>query len=133
MTLIVLGCFSNAFAQVRYEVTDLGSLHDWNLGCAMSLNDRGWTEIMAGELDPLSNSTTAPSPSSLTSGPKLVDSSDHAYFRNFRAMHSRDTLREGATPGVVRNKDVVQDNTGHTHIDMNACGGQPASSPSSGS
>jgi probable HAF family extracellular repeat protein len=66
---IVLGCCSNAFAQVRYEVTDLGTLHDRNLACAMSLNDRGWTEIMNGELDPLSNSTAAP----LVSGRALID------------------------------------------------------------
>jgi hypothetical protein len=33
-------------------------------------------------------------------------------------MHSSDTLREGARPGVVRNKDVVQDNMGHANIDV---------------
>jgi len=66
---IVLGCSSDAFAQVRYQVTDLGGLNDWNLACAMSLNNKGWTEIMAGELDPLSNSTTAP----LVKGRAVVD------------------------------------------------------------
>ncbi len=66
---IVLGCSSDAFAQVKYHVTDLGTLHDRNLACAMSLNDRGWTEIMNGELDPLSNSTTA----RLVSGRALID------------------------------------------------------------
>jgi probable HAF family extracellular repeat protein len=52
VTTVVLGCLSNAVAQTSYEVTDLGSLHNWNLGCAMSLNNQGWTEIMAGVLDP---------------------------------------------------------------------------------
>jgi probable HAF family extracellular repeat protein len=51
---MVLVCFSDAVAQVSYRVTDLGDLGDGNLGCAMGLNDRGWTEIMYGtEIDPL--------------------------------------------------------------------------------
>ena len=66
---IVLGCFSDAFAQASYQVTDLGSLHDWNLGCAMSLNNYGWTEIMAGVLDPLSDSLSA----KLVKGRAVVD------------------------------------------------------------
>jgi hypothetical protein len=49
---IVLGCFSDAFAQTSYRVTDLGVLPNRNLGCAMGLNDRGWTEIMEGTLAP---------------------------------------------------------------------------------
>ncbi len=54
VTTIVLGCFSNAAAQASYKVTDLGAEGKDNLGCAMSLNNRGWTEIMAGtEIDPL--------------------------------------------------------------------------------
>ncbi len=51
VTTIVLACFSNAVAQASYRVTDLGSEGKDNLGCAMSLNDRGWTEIMAGNVE----------------------------------------------------------------------------------
>lgn len=51
---MVLACFSDAVAQVSYTVTDLGDLGNGNLGCAMGVNDRGWTEIMYGtEIDPL--------------------------------------------------------------------------------
>jgi len=49
---MVLACFSNAVAQASYKVTDLGAEGNDNLGCAMSLNNQGWTEIMAGVLDP---------------------------------------------------------------------------------
>jgi probable HAF family extracellular repeat protein len=49
---IVLVCFSDAVAQVSYRVTDLGAEGKDNLGCAMSVNDQGWTEIMAGNLPP---------------------------------------------------------------------------------
>jgi probable HAF family extracellular repeat protein len=52
VTTILLACFSGAAAQASYKVTDLGRLHNWNLGCAMGLNDRGWTEIMEGNLPP---------------------------------------------------------------------------------
>jgi probable HAF family extracellular repeat protein len=52
VTTIVLACFSNAVGQVSYRVTDLGSEGKDNLGCAMSVNDEGWTEIMAGSLPP---------------------------------------------------------------------------------
>jgi probable HAF family extracellular repeat protein len=52
VTTIVLACFGNAFAQTSYRVTDLGSLGNDNLGCAMSVNNEGWTEIMAGNLPP---------------------------------------------------------------------------------
>jgi probable HAF family extracellular repeat protein len=52
VTTMVLACFSNGFAQASYKVTDLGVLHNRNLGCAMGLNDRGWTEIMEGTLAP---------------------------------------------------------------------------------
>jgi probable HAF family extracellular repeat protein len=51
VTTIVLACFSNAAAQASYRVTDLGSEGNDNLGCAMSLNDEGWTEIMAGNVE----------------------------------------------------------------------------------
>jgi probable HAF family extracellular repeat protein len=50
VTTIVLACFSNAVAQASYKVTDLGSEGTDNLGCAMSVNKEGWTEIMAGNL-----------------------------------------------------------------------------------
>jgi probable HAF family extracellular repeat protein len=51
---IVLAFFSNAVAQVSYKVTDLGDMNGGNLGCAMGVNDRGWTEVMYGtEIDPL--------------------------------------------------------------------------------
>ena len=52
VTTIVLACFSNAVAQASYRVTDLGTEGNDNLGCAMSVNNQGWTEIMAGNLPP---------------------------------------------------------------------------------
>jgi hypothetical protein len=51
VTTIILACFSNAAAQTSYKVTDLGTEGNDNLGCAMSLNDQGWTEIMAGNVE----------------------------------------------------------------------------------
>ena len=56
---IVLGCFSDAVAQTSYQVTDLGTLPNDNLSCAMALNNQGWTFIMDGVLDPVSNSLAA--------------------------------------------------------------------------
>jgi probable HAF family extracellular repeat protein len=50
VTTMVLACFSNAVAQASYRITDLGTEGSDNLACAMSLNDQGWTEIMAGNL-----------------------------------------------------------------------------------
>jgi len=50
--MMVVGCFSNAAAQQSYKVTDLGSEDNDILGCAMSLNDFGWTEVMAQVLPP---------------------------------------------------------------------------------
>jgi len=47
---MVLACFSNAVAQASYRVSDLGAEGNDNLGCAMSVNNEGWTEIMAGNL-----------------------------------------------------------------------------------
>jgi probable HAF family extracellular repeat protein len=47
VTTIVLACFSNAVAQTSYKVTDLGREEGENAACAMSVNDEGWTEIMA--------------------------------------------------------------------------------------
>src|SRR5216683_8414830 len=55
VTTIVLGCFSDAVAQVRYQVTDLGTLNNDNFSCAMAVNSHGWTEIQDGELDALGN------------------------------------------------------------------------------
>jgi probable HAF family extracellular repeat protein len=52
ITTIVLAFFSNAAAQASYSVTDLGTEGSDNLGCAMSLNNEGWTEIMAGNFEP---------------------------------------------------------------------------------
>ena len=52
VTTIVLACFSDAVAQAGYKITDLGTEGNDNLGCAMSLNNEGWTEIMAGNLPP---------------------------------------------------------------------------------
>jgi probable HAF family extracellular repeat protein len=52
VTTIVLACFSNAVAQASYRVSDLGAEGNDNLGCAMSVNNQGWTEIMAGNLPP---------------------------------------------------------------------------------
>ena len=51
VTTIVLACFGNASAQASYRVTDLGAEGDDNLGCAMSLNNEGWTEIMVGNVE----------------------------------------------------------------------------------
>jgi probable HAF family extracellular repeat protein len=51
VTTIVLACFSNAVAQARYKVTDLGSEGNDDLGCAMSVNNEGWTEIMAQNVE----------------------------------------------------------------------------------
>src|SRR5690349_4018403 len=50
---IVLGCFNDAVAQVRYQVTDLGTLKDGLFGCTMGLNNHGWTETQYGELNAL--------------------------------------------------------------------------------
>jgi probable HAF family extracellular repeat protein len=52
---IVLFCFSDAVAQKSYIVTDLGNLPNNNLGCAMDVNNQGWTLEMSGVLDPVSN------------------------------------------------------------------------------
>src|SRR5215469_332667 len=52
LTTAALAYVGAAAAQVRYSVTDLGSEGNDNLGCAMSLNNQGWTEIMAGVLAP---------------------------------------------------------------------------------
>jgi probable HAF family extracellular repeat protein len=50
--MMILGCFSSAVAQTSYKVTDLGTEGNDILGCAMSLNNEGWTEVMAQILPP---------------------------------------------------------------------------------
>ena len=52
VTTLVLACFSNAFAQVSYKVTDLGALGNDNLGCAMSINNEGLTVIQDASMVP---------------------------------------------------------------------------------
>jgi probable HAF family extracellular repeat protein len=52
VTTIVLACFSDAVAQASYKVTDLGSVINGNLRCAMSLNNQGWTLFMDGNAEP---------------------------------------------------------------------------------
>jgi probable HAF family extracellular repeat protein len=52
VTTIVLACSGNVFAQTSYRVTDLGGGKGENEACAMSVNDEGWTEIMAWNGDP---------------------------------------------------------------------------------
>jgi probable HAF family extracellular repeat protein len=59
VTTIVLACFSNAVAQARYKVQDLGVQHPDDLGMAMGLNNYGWTENMEQRLDPFSLSLSA--------------------------------------------------------------------------
>src|SRR5215831_11663078 len=51
MITIVLAGFSTAFAQASYRVVDLGTLHSGYFGCAMGLNNRGWTETQYGLLE----------------------------------------------------------------------------------
>jgi hypothetical protein len=51
LAAIVLTCLNTAVAQTSYQLTDLGGLHDGVFGCAMGLNNQGWTESMDGFLD----------------------------------------------------------------------------------
>jgi probable HAF family extracellular repeat protein len=59
VTITVLACFSDAFAQASYKVQDLGVQSPDNLGMAMGLNNYGWTENMEQRLDPFSVSLSA--------------------------------------------------------------------------
>jgi probable HAF family extracellular repeat protein len=59
VTTMVLVCFSNAAAQARYKVQDLGVQHPDNLGMAMGLNNHGWALNMEQLLDPFSLSLSA--------------------------------------------------------------------------
>jgi probable HAF family extracellular repeat protein len=52
VTTIVLVCLGNAFSQVSYKVTDLGSLGNDNLSCAMSINNEGWVLIQDASMVP---------------------------------------------------------------------------------
>jgi probable HAF family extracellular repeat protein len=70
MTAAVLGCFTQAFAQTRYKVTDLGREDGKNAACAMSINDEGWTEIMSWNGIPSQNINFIGS--TLSSGRALV-------------------------------------------------------------
>jgi probable HAF family extracellular repeat protein len=47
---VLISC-NTVIAQSSYKVTDLGALHNGVIGCAMGLNNRGWTESMDGYLD----------------------------------------------------------------------------------
>lgn len=49
---IVLACCSDVGAQTSYKVTDLGTLGNDNMSCAMTLNNRGWTAIQDGNATP---------------------------------------------------------------------------------
>jgi probable HAF family extracellular repeat protein len=60
VTTMVLACFSNAVAQARYTVQDLGVQQPDNLGMAMGLNNNGGTLIMDQLLDHFTLSTLYP-------------------------------------------------------------------------
>jgi probable HAF family extracellular repeat protein len=52
-------CFSNAFAQHSYKITDLGvNKSKDNFSMAMGLNDQGWMENMDGFVNPPETSTS---------------------------------------------------------------------------
>lgn len=51
LTTFVLACFTNALAQGSYKVVDLGAPKHDNFSMVMSINNQGWTEIMAGNVD----------------------------------------------------------------------------------
>src|SRR6185437_1920733 len=65
VAMIVLACSGDAMAaQIRYEVTDLGSLANDNASCAMTLNDQGQTALqdwstIPGKQDSLSQPLNA--------------------------------------------------------------------------
>jgi len=59
VTVIVLGSFSNVFAQKSYRITDLGLNHSTdNFSMVMGLNNRGWAENMDGVVNPPIKSTS---------------------------------------------------------------------------
>ena len=56
VAMIVLGCFSDAVAQQRYKITDLGINNSKdNFSMAMGLNNQGWAENMDGTVNPPEN------------------------------------------------------------------------------
>lgn len=55
LTAMVMACLSPAVAQTSYQVTDLGALNNGVFGCAMGLNNQGWTESMDEHLDASGN------------------------------------------------------------------------------
>ena len=59
VTMIVLGSFSNVFAQKSYKITDLGLNHSTdNFSMVMGLNNQGWAENMDGVVNPPIKSTS---------------------------------------------------------------------------
>ena len=59
VTTIALACFSNAFAQQSYKLTDLGVNNSKdNFSMAMGLNNQGWAENMDGIVNPPETSTS---------------------------------------------------------------------------
>ena len=53
VAMVVVGCFSNAFAQQGYKITDLGINNSKdNFSMAMGLNSQGWAENMDGTVNP---------------------------------------------------------------------------------
>jgi len=52
VTTIFLAWASDAGAQTNYKVTDLGTLGNDNMSCALTLNNRGWTAIQDGNAPP---------------------------------------------------------------------------------
>ena len=59
VTTIVLGSFSNVFAQRSYKITDLGvNKSTDNFNMVMGLNNQGWAENMDGVLNPPITSTS---------------------------------------------------------------------------
>jgi probable HAF family extracellular repeat protein len=77
VTMMVLGCFSNAVAQTSYKVIDLGVVNDKdNFSCAMDLNNFGWTLSQEGVMDPVSNFSGAsvlPGQSVINIGERKID------------------------------------------------------------
>ncbi len=56
---IAVACFSNAFAQQSYKITDLGINNSKdNFSMAMGLNNQGWAENMDGTVNPPETSTS---------------------------------------------------------------------------
>jgi hypothetical protein len=52
VTAMALACFSDAGAQIRYRVIDLGTEPNHTFSMVMSINDQGWTYIMDGNFAP---------------------------------------------------------------------------------